>query len=125
MEYTRHSPENFAFYMYGACALMKGSKGEKLVAILDKSMQLWNPDDGSIKTVTSPVTGNNNYGPSMISVNNGEELILYEAYETYGSTNVKGIWKYFQANDTWTKIGEMFTPRKLSVVFPVIGMACP
>ena len=125
MEYTKHDPENFGYHLYSACAMLNGTNGEKLVAVLGGSMQLWNPDNGSVKPVSSPVTGSNNYGPSMISVNHGKELILYEAYETYGHTNVKGIWKYFQSNDTWTKIGEMFTPRKLSVVLPVTGMNCP
>jgi hypothetical protein len=122
MEYTKHSSENFGFYFYSACSLMKGSNGEKLVAILEKTMQLWNPDDGSVKTVNSPLTGDNHFGPSMLSVNNGKELILYEAY---GSSKERGIWQYFLSNDTWTKIGEMVTPRMFAVALPVIGMACP
>jgi len=126
MKYTKHSPELTGSYLYSSCALLNGDDGEKLVALVggrtSPGMEVWNPNDGSVKYLTTDFPPKDAYDSFLVSVNDGEELIFYE---TYYSNNQKGIWKYFQSNNTWTKIGEMFFARRAFVVLPVTGMSCP
>jgi hypothetical protein len=70
--------------------------GEKLVAIAGGSttgIEVWNPVDGSVKTLNStfPLTGP---GAQMIAVNGDTELIFYESSRMPGSP--QGIWKFSQ-----------------------------
>ena len=126
MEYTKHSPELTGRYLYSSCALLKGDNGEKLVALVggntSPGMEVWNSNDGTVTTLTTDFPPKSDNAPFLVSVSDGEELIFYEAHN---SNNQKGIWKYFQSNNTWTKIGEMIFARDDFVVLPVTGMTCP
>ena len=74
----------------------KGINGEKLVAIAggyEDGIEVWNPADGSVKTLNStfPLSGQ---VPRMTAVNGNTELILYESQKSNG--NPQGIWKFSQ-----------------------------
>ena len=100
--------------------------GETLVAIaggVTPGMEVWNPVDGSVKTLTTDFPSGSGYGRKMIPVKGGSELIFYEFDWT--SAFAKGIWKYTQSTNTWAKIGEMILARNSFAVLPVDGMACP
>jgi hypothetical protein len=76
--------------------MLKGINGEILVAIAggySAGIEVWNPADGSVKTLTStfPLSGP---GPQMIAVNGNTELIFYASNERYDSP--KGVWKFNQ-----------------------------
>ena len=126
MNYTMHSEEFSDGCYFSSCALLKGLNGENLVAVAGGAnlpgMKVWNPDDGSVKFLTTDFPPGFQ-GPAMISIKNGEELIFYEAYNNNESE--KGIWRYFQYNNSWTKIGEMLFPRFVFAALPVTGMSCP
>jgi hypothetical protein len=57
----------------GACFLMKGASGENLVAIAGGSaagIEVWNPVDGSVKTLNSTFPlADGVYSSQMIAVN--------------------------------------------------------
>jgi len=126
MNYTMLTEELSDGCYFSSCTLLKGINGENLVAIAGglnlEGLKVWNPDDGSIKVLTTDFPPGVQ-GPAMISINRGEDLIFYEAY--YNNETQNGIWRYFQSNNTWTKIGEMLFPRYLFVALPVTGMSCP
>jgi hypothetical protein len=111
----------------GACALMKGSNGENLVSVASGSaagIEVWNPADGSVKTLNSTFPlADGVYSSQMIAVNGSSELIFYESMGSLG--NPKGIWKFSQVNNAWTKIGEMLTSRGYFSALPVEGISCP
>ncbi len=84
---------------YGTCAMLKGIKGEKLVAIASGNspgIEVWNPADGLVKTLnpTFPLGGS---GPQMIAVNGDTELILYESSQSFKNIGSPlGVWKFSQ-----------------------------
>ena len=99
-----------------------GLNGQQLVAIAGgyaNGIEVWNPADGSVKTLNPdfPLAG---VSP-MIAVNGNTELIYYE-YGLYGSP--KGVWKFSQLTNAWTKIGELLFGRGLSSAQPVQGLSC-
>ncbi len=104
-------------------ATMNGKNGEKHVAVVLKGgyspkLTVWNPNDGSVETLISnfiDITG-------MVSVNRGEELIMYRNYDYYGGN---GIYKYVRSINYYTHIGQLLNPRTSTVVLPVTGMSCP
>ncbi len=110
----------------GACALMKGANGENLVAIASGSaagIEVWNPVDGSVKTLNSTFPlADGVYSSQMIAVNRSSELIFYESMGSLG--NPKGIWKFSQVTNAWTKIGEMLISRGYFSALPVEGVSC-
>jgi hypothetical protein len=103
----------------------KGINGEQLVAIAggnSAGIEVWNPADGSVKTLNStfPLVGP---GPRMIAVNNNTELIFYESEYSDGSPN--GIWKFSPViNNSWTKIGAMLNKGGYFSALPVDGFSC-
>ncbi len=108
-----------------ACALLKSINGELLVAIAGGNTagtEVWNSADGSVKTLNStfPLDG---YAPQMVGVNGNTELIFYETGNSPSAP--KGIWKFSQVTNTWTKIGEMPTERRMFSALPVKGVVCP
>ncbi len=108
-----------------ACALLKSNSGENLVAIAGgytAGIEVWNFADGSVNMLNStfPLSG---YSPQMIGVNGNTELIFYET--GYTDSAPKGIWKFSQVNNSWTKIGEMPTERRIFSALPVKGVVCP
>jgi hypothetical protein len=110
----------------GACALMKGANGENLVAIAggtSAGIEVWNPMDGSVKTLNStfPLT-DYGYNSQMMAVNGNTELIFFESCSSIGEP--KGIWKFSQVTNAWTKIGEMLTSRSMFSALPVEGVSC-
>ncbi len=74
----------------------KGINGEKLVAIAggdEDGIEVWNPADGSVKTLNSTFSLSGQ-APQMITVNGNTEMILYESVKSNG--NPQGIWKFSQ-----------------------------
>jgi hypothetical protein len=108
------------------CALLKGTNGEKLVAIaggVSSGIEVWNPADGSVTTLNSTFPLADGYGPQMIAINGNTELILYESSSSVD--NPKGIWKFSQVTNLWTKIGEMMTDKCCFSALAVDGIICP
>jgi hypothetical protein len=103
----------------------EGISGEKLVAMAGgtaNGMEVWNSANGSVSTLNStfPWVG---ASPQMISVNGNSELILYES--AFSSGSPKGIWKFSQVTNSWTKLGEMLQARGYFSALPVEGVSCP
>ena len=108
-----------------ACALLKSNSEENLVAIAGgytAGIEVWNFADGSVQTLNStfPLKGSS---PQMVGVNGNTELIFYETGSSLSTP--KGIWKFNQVDNTWTKIGEMPTERRSFSALPVKGVVCP
>ena len=83
MEYTKHTSKLTGSRKMSACALLKVSEGEVLVAVASgdsAGMEVWNPVDGSVKMLTSDFSKYANEFPQLISVNDHSELIFYESY---------------------------------------------
>ncbi len=83
MEYTKHTSQLIGERTLSACALLKGSDGEVLVAVASgqsAGMEVWNPVDGSVKMLTSDFPPYADDFPQLISVNDHSELIFYESY---------------------------------------------
>jgi hypothetical protein len=104
----------------------EGINGEKLVAIAggnsNGGIEVWNSANGSVSTLNSTFPMAGSY-PQMIAVNGNTELILYETADSSGSP--KGIWKFSQVTNTWTKLGEMLQARGYFSALPVEGVSCP
>lgn len=125
MEYTKHPSEFSGNRASSVCGILKGANGETLIAVaggISSGLEVWNPADDSVKMLTSDFPVGNFEYPQMISVNRGDELILYEAASNV--TDPKGIWKYISSNNSWNKIGEMLHPRNDFIVLPVDGLTC-
>ena len=58
----------------------------------------------------------------MFSINDGSELILYGGF---AGEYLPDIWKYSVADDTWTQVGNMTSPRYGHHVIQVSGVICP
>jgi hypothetical protein len=111
-----------------ACSLLNGKNGEKLLAavvfgaiVADfavTQLAVWNPNDGSVTTLISEIFEVN----AMVSVKNGEELIMYQHY---GDRGGDGIFKYVRSDNFYALIGRLLVPRISTVVLPVTGMSCP
>jgi len=125
MAYTKHSQELLKERRYSTCAKLKGQNGETLIVIAageanPSGMEAWNPEDGSVTMLTPDFPKTYSYGtPAMISVNQGSNLIYYEAWD-----KGKGIYKYSVSSNTWTMIGEMLETRDDFNVLPVSGIKC-
>jgi len=109
------------------CALLKGTNGEKLVAIaggVSSGIEVWNPADGSVKTLndTFPLADFGTH-PQMIAANGNTELIFYES--VFNAVTLCGIWKFSQVTNAWTKIGEMLEGRGYFSALPAVGLSCP
>ena len=118
MEYTKHVPELSRYRFSSSCAVLNGENGEKLVAIASRyssGMETWNPNSGTVNNVTidSPLASGN-YG-QMISIEGGDQLILY--LDT-------GIWNYFRSNNSWIKLGNMLQPGLRFVALTVKKISC-
>jgi hypothetical protein len=110
----------------GACAILKGFNGETWVVIVggaSAGIEVWNPANGLVTTLNSTFPLADGYGPQMIAVNGNTELILYESSSSVD--NPKGIWKYSQVTNLWTKIGEMMTDKCCFSALAVEGLICP
>ena len=126
--YTKHTPLPSS-RRFSSCALLKQKKGKKVVAIasgLSPGIVVWNPVNGSVQVLNS--TFPRAYSmviqtPQLISVNKDRDLIFYEAWHQTVDEN-KGIWKFHQSNNTWSKIGDMLTARDDFSVLPVKNMTC-
>jgi hypothetical protein len=103
---------------------LNASNGQKVVAIAggrQDGMEIWNPADGSVKALTQSFPTLGSESTVMISVKQNSELIFYET--SYGD---QGIWKYYQVNNTWSKIGERLGSAGCCFeVLPVTGISCP
>jgi hypothetical protein len=110
----------------GACAMLKGFNGETRVAIAggaSAGIEVWSPANGTVKTLNSTFPLADGYGPQMIAINGNTELILYESSSSVD--NPKGIWKFSQVTNLWTKIGEMMTEKSSFSALAVDGIICP
>jgi hypothetical protein len=110
-----------------ACTLLKGSKGETLVAIAggkSAGLEVWNPADGSVKILndTFPLSDSGT-NSQMIAINGNIELIYYESACADGAPT--GIWKFSQVTNAWIRIGNMLQSRCYFSALPVAGVSCP
>ncbi len=83
MEYTKHTSKLIGERRFSACALLKGSEGEVLVAVASGAsagMEAWNPTDNSVKMLTPDFPPRTGEFPQLISVNDDSDLIFYESY---------------------------------------------
>ena len=128
MQYTWHGDILQGERQFGSCALLRGFDGTEVVAIaggVSSGIEIWNPFDGSSKVLndTFPPTSNNLHTPMLISVNSGLELIFYESWHS-GAYENKGIWKFKQSDNSWSKTGEMIFARDDFVALPVSNLTC-
>jgi hypothetical protein len=96
MSYSLQKSKLSANRELGTCAILKGNNGEKLVAVASgysKGIEVWNPADGSVKTLNSTFPPNGSVS-RMIAVNGNTELIFYESNDSPGRP--QGIWKFSQ-----------------------------
>ena len=129
MNYTRHNISLQNDRSFSACALLKGVDGKNVVAIasgLSPGIEVWNPVNGSVQVLNS--TFPQAYSgivqtPKLITVNNGSDLIFYEAFHENVDAN-KGIWMFHQSNNSGSKIGDMLFPRDDFVAMPVTDLTC-
>jgi len=123
LEYTVHEEKLINEHKYGTCALVRGSRGEPLVAIASGTtagLELWNPEAGTITPDFPPLSGDFK-SPKMLAIKGGAELIYYAT----GSGEVeKPIYKYFVANNTWIEVGEMLFGRDDFMALPVRDISC-
>jgi len=128
MEYTEHESQLYGTRTSSACALLNGVNGETLVAIaggLSPGLEVWNPIDDTVRVLTAEFPKMSSYPyktPFVQSVNGATELIYYEEFEKEGTS---GVWRYFQGNNSWSKIGELLIARDDFVALPVSDIACP
>ena len=119
MQYTSHSPELNIDRSDSTCTLLNGDNGEKVVAIAggrSMGMEAWNPIDQTVKYLTADFPPANHAGCSqMLSIQSGEQLILYKDGE---------IWNYFQVNNSWVKIGNTIQKRVNFLALPVKKISC-
>ena len=123
MEYTKQDQVFQNDRRFSACAKLKGQNGETLIAVaagIGSGMEVWNPANGNVTLLTPdfPVTYSAGF-PAMVSVNQGSNLIYYEARD-----KGKGIFKYDVSDNNWTKIGEMLEARDDFAALPVFGIEC-
>jgi hypothetical protein len=126
MAYTLQASHLSGDRSNGACAILKGFNGETWVAIAGgrlAGIEVWNPADGSVTTLNSTFPLADAQNPGMIAVNGNTELILYESSSSVD--NPKGIWKFSQVTNLWTKIGEMMTEKSSFSALAVDGIICP
>ncbi len=85
-------------------------------------IEVWKFSNGSVTTLNStfPLSAMH---PYMIAVNGDTELIYYDSRNGVGSP--KGIWKFTEVTNTWTKLGEMLNGRASFSALPVDGFTCP
>ncbi len=128
MEYTEHKTQLIGSRSSSACALLIGPNGETLVALaggVSPGLEVWNPQTDKVTMLTAEFPTRSRYEgmtPFMISVNGASELIYYEEVE---DENRSGIWRYNQANNSWSQIGNLLIARKNFVALPVSDIACP
>jgi hypothetical protein len=106
--------------------MLKGFNGETRVAIVggaSAGIEVWNPANGLVTILNSTFPLANGFGPQMIAINGNTELILYESSSSVD--NPKGIWKFSQVTNLWTKIGEMMTDKCCFSALAVDGIICP
>jgi hypothetical protein len=126
MAYTLQASHLTGDRSNGACAMLKGFNGETRVAIVggaSAGIEVWNPANGSVATLNSTFPLANGFGPQMIAINGNTELILYESSSSVD--NPKGIWKFSQVTNLWTKIGKMMTDKCCFSALAVEGLNCP
>ena len=126
MAYSLQVSRLYADRSAGACAMLKGFNGETWVAIVggaSAGIEVWNPANGSVATLNSTFPLANGFGPQMIAINGNTELILYESSSSVD--NPKGIWKFSQVTNLWTKIGKMMTDKCCFSALAVEGISCP
>ena len=131
LTYTRQSARLSGNRLSGACAMFKGSNGERLVAIAGGNapgMEAWNPADDSVVTLTAefPLPYENLFSyefSQMTSVNENTELVYYESSTM--NRSAQGIWKYSTLTGNWTKVGDMLFSRRSFSVLPIDGVSCP
>jgi hypothetical protein len=99
MEYTKHTSKLIGSRFLSACALLKGSDGEVLVAVASgnsEGMEVWNPANGLVKMLTPDFPPRTGELPQMISVIDNSDLIFYESFsfsQAKGITNNNLIYK--------------------------------
>lgn len=115
-----------------ACALMKNSNGDSLIAVAGgihpdgKGLEIWSPTDGIVKLVSEILPTETSQSLSLnhgqlVPINNGREVLLYGGYQ--GSFQ-SDIWKFSEKDSSWTKVGNMLVGREEHVVLPVADVQC-
>ena len=93
---------------------------------MSPGIEVWNPVNGSAQVLNATFPRAYATGiqtPTLISVNKGKDLLFYEAWHQRADEN-KGIWKFHQSNNSWSKIGEMLFARDDFVALPVKDLTC-
>ena len=115
-----------------ACALVKGSNGEPLVAVAggitadSKGLEIWNPLKASVEliddllpTETASSLGLNH--AMLIPINKGTEMILYGGYQNDYQSE---IWKFTVDTSKWEKMGDLKVAREEHIIFELDSVAC-
>ena len=91
-----------------------------------RALKIWNPIDGTVKLVSDllPTESENSFGlnhAQLVPINDGTEMVMYGGYQ---GDYQQEIWKFTEETSSWTKIGDMLSPREEHVVLPVHGITC-
>ena len=132
LTYSRQPEKLVGRRWKSACAILKNSNGDSLVAIAGglhpdgKGLEIWSPLDGTVKLVSKllPTETSKSLGlnhAQLVPINNGRELLLYGGYQ--GSFQNE-IWKFSEKDSSWIKVGDLLLGREEHVVLPVASVKC-
>ena len=90
-------------------------------------MELWNPVDGSVKTIVAQLpqekaTNQPLNVATMISVENNTELVILGGNS---AGYLSDVWKYKYLDNSWAKLRNLLSPRFEHVAIIVPGLKCP
>ena len=118
-------------HLLDKCTVIKDESGNSLVALHGDSpyphLDILDPANGSIKTVNIPKVDENDGlhgGGGLVSVNHGQDLLLYGGQLLGGLRDLDIVKKLNYASKTWTDAGKMLVERSNPQIVPVHGLKC-
>ena len=88
-------------------------------------MEIWNPVDGSVKTIVAQLPQEINQPlnvATMISVENNTELVILGGYS---AGYLSDVWKYKYLDNSWLKLRNLLSPRCEHVAIIMPELKCP
>ena len=131
--YTRHTETLIGRRWKSACALMRNSNGDPLVAIAGglhrdgKGLEIWSPTEGTVKLASKflPTETPSSFGlnhAQLVPIKGGTELLLYGGYQ---GQYQNAVWKFSEKDSSWAKQGDLLLAREEHTVLSVPKIQCP